>query len=164
MLFCVYPFCLFCFYLILLYFLYAILFLICFDSHPICLSEALQQWQQRTEYTVMQCKFALKNCVASLTALQRTVQFIERRTEAADLPVGDLARHLSRAETAAEKRCLWLKAGQKQHQSRSLLPLFLLAVSVGAVYLQKGRGGSQQNEGEGRGAACPRSPRAGRGA
>ena len=72
----------------------------------------------------MLVKVACKAMAASLTAIHRTVQFIERRSETADLLASDLARHLSRAETQAEKRCLWLKAAQNSSKAGLCCPCF----------------------------------------
>ena len=54
----------------------------------------------------MQAKHELKAIVKQLTDLGRTVRFLERRAEAADLPVADYLRHMSKCETVEEKYCL----------------------------------------------------------
>ena len=142
----------FYFELMLLYCVAFIVFLMCyfvlvwFASQPIWLSEALQQWSQRTEYSLMQTTYTLKNCSASLAGIVRATQFLERRSEAAYLHASDLARHLSTAQTGEERRCLWAKAFQNSTRSGLCCPCFCLACLWElSIQLRKR---SQQNEAE----------------
>ena len=61
---------------------------------------------QNIEYNNMQQQQELKALTEALAEISRTVRFLERRADAADLLVNGYMRHASEAETAEERYCL----------------------------------------------------------
>ena len=73
------------------------------------LPPVVQQWLQTVDYSNMQQTHELKALAKALGEIARAVRFLERRAEAADLPVNGYLRHASGAETAEER--YYLKPG-----------------------------------------------------
>ena len=81
-------------------------------------TRSLQQWSQKTEYCISQCKRELKTLNTLQREATRKLTFIERRLDIAGCSATDLARHV---KDEPEKRCaLWLDACKIQFQKGRL--------------------------------------------
>ena len=79
---------------------------------------SLQQWSQKTEYCISQCKRELKQLKPLQQEANRKLTFIEHRLDTAGCSAHDVDRHV---QDQPEKRCaLWLDACKIQLQKGQL--------------------------------------------